>query len=362
MAESLNNEINSVNSEIKNIQANSSQIKSQISQISSEIDIEKSAINKITLELGNSQKNLDNTLKTLSSKELELDSLRNTDLAQVNQQLNQQLNQVSLQKDFIEVQFERSIDLEVDALQRYHTALGNTAEEIDFAMREVGVILDSDPRKARAFEIEKYATYAGLSKDFIQQGINAVNNDDWDAQKNIYKDITKALAKNPNWVVDIPSEAEMRIMMAEEKAIQEAALIAIDADIIETKVNDEINKQISEFKNNNQLANFSKRVFETHSERMFHNASYSGWSAQITNEYISVIDEAKTLDVSIAGEFLFMASLLLRIKTQMLLPRQVDEESLDIDDPRIDLVAQLLEYKKYKNIANKLKNLHFEKK
>ncbi len=83
---------------------------------------------------------------------------------------------------------------------------------------------------------------------------------------------------------------------------------------------------------------------------------------QITNEYISVIDEAKSLDVSIAGEFLFMTSLLLRIKTQMLLPRQVDEESLDIDDPRIDLVAQLLEYKKYKNIANKLKNLHFENK
>tara|TARA_B100000902_G_scaffold39553_1_gene47054 strand:- start:11453 stop:12175 length:723 start_codon:yes stop_codon:yes gene_type:complete len=83
---------------------------------------------------------------------------------------------------------------------------------------------------------------------------------------------------------------------------------------------------------------------------------------QITNEYISVIDEAKKLDVSIAGEFLFMASMLLRIKTQMLLPRQVDKELLDIDDPRIDLVAQLMEYKKYKNIANKLKNLHFENK
>ena len=83
---------------------------------------------------------------------------------------------------------------------------------------------------------------------------------------------------------------------------------------------------------------------------------------QITNEYISVIDEAKKLDVSIAGEFLFMASMLLRIKTQMLLPRQINDESLDIEDPRIDLVAQLLEYKKYKTIANKLKNLHFENK
>ncbi len=65
---------------------------------------------------------------------------------------------------------------------------------------------------------------------------------------------------------------------------------------------------------------------------------------QITNEYISVIDEAKKLDVSIAGEFLFMASMLLRIKTQMLLPRQINDESLDIEDPRIDLVTQLLEY------------------
>ena len=83
---------------------------------------------------------------------------------------------------------------------------------------------------------------------------------------------------------------------------------------------------------------------------------------QITNEYISVIDEAKKLDVSIAGEFLFMASMLLRIKTQMLLPRQINDESLDIEDPRIDLVAQLIEYKKYKSIANKLKNLHFENK
>ena len=83
---------------------------------------------------------------------------------------------------------------------------------------------------------------------------------------------------------------------------------------------------------------------------------------QITNEYISVIDEAKKLDVSIAGEFLFMASMLLRIKTQMLLPRQINDESLDIEDPRIDLVAQLLEYKKYKSIANKLKNLLFENK
>ena len=75
---------------------------------------------------------------------------------------------------------------------------------------------------------------------------------------------------------------------------------------------------------------------------------------EITNEYIQVIDESKKLDVSVAGEFLFMASMLLRIKTQMLLPRHIDEEVLDIDDPRIDLVAQLIEYKKYRDTIKEI--------
>ena len=41
--------------------------------------------------------------------------------------------------------------------------------------------------KARAFELEKYATYAGFSNEQIQKGINSVNNDDWDAQKTFIK-------------------------------------------------------------------------------------------------------------------------------------------------------------------------------
>ena len=144
LAANLNNEINSVSSEIKSIETNSLQIKTDISQLNFEINTEKGTLNKISIELANSQKELNSTNAIISSKEIELDRLLNTDttdLAQTNQKLNQQLNQVSLQKDFIESQYEKSIDLEVEALQRYHTALGDTAEEMDFAMREVGVIL-----------------------------------------------------------------------------------------------------------------------------------------------------------------------------------------------------------------------------
>ena len=284
LAENLDKNINSVTDEIKKIEASSSEIQSDISKLNFEINTEKDTLNKISFEIVNSQKELNRTSGVISSKELELDRLLNTDLAQTNQKLNQQLNQVSLQKDFIQSQFEKSIDLEVEALQRYHSALGDTAEEIDFAMREVGVILDADPKKARAFDIEKYATYAGLSNDFIQKSINAVNNDDWDAQKNILKDITKALAKNPKWVVDVPSNAELNVMIAEEKAIQEAAMIAIEGQKIKEQVDKIINEKTSSLK---QLSSLNLGTLK-------YAATWEGMPEHefLTKEYDELINEA----------------------------------------------------------------------
>ena len=77
--------------------------------------------------------------------------------------------------------------------------------------------------------------------------------------------------------------------------------------------------------------------------------------SKITKEYIDTINQAKKLNIAVAGEFIFMASLLTRLKTRMLLPKREDEESFDIDDPRVNLIDQLIEYKTFKEIANQLK-------
>lgn len=74
--------------------------------------------------------------------------------------------------------------------------------------------------------------------------------------------------------------------------------------------------------------------------------------AAITRQYLGYIDLMKDLNLDIAGEFLVMAASLLQIKSKMLLPPAVEEESeAEEEDPRAELVRRLLEYQKYKEAA-----------
>jgi segregation and condensation protein A len=75
--------------------------------------------------------------------------------------------------------------------------------------------------------------------------------------------------------------------------------------------------------------------------------------ATITDQYVEYMDMMKELDLDIASEFLVMAATLLEIKSRMLLPAQPDEEEPE-EDPRFELIEQIMEYKKYKELAGHL--------
>lgn len=79
---------------------------------------------------------------------------------------------------------------------------------------------------------------------------------------------------------------------------------------------------------------------------------------RITQQYMQYLDVMKMLDLNIAGEFLVMAATLMMIKSRMLLPVE-DRPELEAeeDDPRWDLVRQLVEYKKFKDAADHLEEL-----
>lgn len=75
--------------------------------------------------------------------------------------------------------------------------------------------------------------------------------------------------------------------------------------------------------------------------------------AQITQQYLDYLALMEALDLSLAGEFLEMAATLIRIKVQMLLPRET-EEGEEETDPREELVRKLVEYKEFKEAAKTL--------
>src|SRR5438128_5944184 len=76
--------------------------------------------------------------------------------------------------------------------------------------------------------------------------------------------------------------------------------------------------------------------------------------ARITNQYLRYLQAMQEMDIAVAGDFLVMAATLIELKTRMLLPRDPFAELEEEEDPRLDLVNQLLEYQKYKAAAQML--------
>jgi segregation and condensation protein A len=80
--------------------------------------------------------------------------------------------------------------------------------------------------------------------------------------------------------------------------------------------------------------------------------------AEITAQYLAILDAMQDLNLDVAGEFLLMAATLLHIKSRLLLPVSDDEGiEEEEEDPRAELVRRLLEYQKYKDAAVNLQGL-----
>ncbi len=80
---------------------------------------------------------------------------------------------------------------------------------------------------------------------------------------------------------------------------------------------------------------------------------------RITDQYMEYLNLMKVLDLNIAGDFIVMSATLMLIKSRMLLPveERKDQEDEEEEDPRWDLVRQLVEYKKFKDAADHLEDL-----
>jgi segregation and condensation protein A len=80
---------------------------------------------------------------------------------------------------------------------------------------------------------------------------------------------------------------------------------------------------------------------------------------EITDQFLAYLHNMEFLDLQVAADFLLMAATLMQIKARMLLPRPVvetEEETMEEEDPRMELVERLLEYKRVKEVAAQLQD------
>ncbi len=79
--------------------------------------------------------------------------------------------------------------------------------------------------------------------------------------------------------------------------------------------------------------------------------------AEITEQYIQYIDESRQFDIEISSEFLVMAATLLHIKSRMMLPKAPKTEEGEEEDPRQELVERIIEYRRFKEVSEKLEDM-----
>jgi len=83
--------------------------------------------------------------------------------------------------------------------------------------------------------------------------------------------------------------------------------------------------------------------------------------ADITEDFLHYIQQAKELNIELASEFILVAATLMHIKARMLIPRkELDEEGNEID-PRQELIEKLIEYKQYKEASTSLSDMEEER-
>ncbi len=76
--------------------------------------------------------------------------------------------------------------------------------------------------------------------------------------------------------------------------------------------------------------------------------------AMITAQYLAYVEKLRDLDVNVAAEFIYMAAVLIHIKSKMLLPRDPAASSEAQEDPRAELVNRLIEHEKFRSAAQML--------
>ena len=234
--ENINNKVNSTNQIISAKETNLGLLQENINQFNlnderygkiADLESEKKLIIS-NIEQQNTQlkKTLEDENKKLIENFSSISSLQEGQIEIDNrlQLLNEKIFALTEKKDLTTVNSRADIQKEVEAFNNFGHILANSAEnekiadiEIEYALNQADVILSGDSKRHQVFDLEKYGKIAGLSANLINKGKSAINNEDWNTQKQVYSELFTSLSKNKNYNVNVLSDSELNNLIVDQK-------------------------------------------------------------------------------------------------------------------------------------------------
>ena len=234
--ENINNKIATTNEIISTKEANLDVLQKSIT----EFNLQDSRYNKITsLEsekkkvLGDIEneniklnENLENNNKKITSSLSSINSLQSEKNLIDNRLniLNEKVIILSETKNLHTKKNRTNIQKEVEAFNNFgHILAANSDDsniadiEIEYALKHADVILSGDAKQHQIFDLEKYGKIASLPESLINKGKNAIYNDDWNTQKQVYSNLFRSLSKKKDYTIEVPNDYELDQLIKDQK-------------------------------------------------------------------------------------------------------------------------------------------------
>lgn len=196
------------------------------------LQVEKiSEISKIESEVANLNKQTELNKNKLNTALSNINSLQ-SGIATTNTQLdylNQQLLTAASKKDLVSAKSRTNINKEMEALNTYGHVFVSDWEapdnvldaELEYALKEPGILLSADPYEHAVFDLEKYGNIAGVSAEVINKGKDAILNNDLATQKEVYSQVINEMSKNKNYTFSPMSAAQLDQFVKDEQVSRE---------------------------------------------------------------------------------------------------------------------------------------------
>lgn len=194
---------------------------SEISKIESEVAV----LNKET-EVNNNKLNTALTsITSLQNGVLDANTKLN--------ELNQQLISAASKKNIVSAKSRADIDKEIESLETFGHIFIDSWEapdeivdaQLEYALKAPEILLSADPIKQATFDLERYGSLAGVSKDVIDKGKAAYLNNDFETKKEVWSQVVSELSKNKELDVSYSAKEIDTLLKEEEVAIELVNLV-----------------------------------------------------------------------------------------------------------------------------------------